>query len=299
MPPGIGYNLSNDRLAMPQPALPQPGTPGAAWNPFLQVQPPTPGSVPGGGGFPGTTFRGTGGGLDEQRGLAFRALNEQRGQYGDPFAQAYQTQLAQRAAGQDVPFTDQVRGLMLAQSADASAGQYAGEQQQILRAMANAGLSGSGLQASALANAQRRAARTARQGRQQINTRAELENYNARERAMEAAAQYLQQRAANNWLAAQQEVMLRSQFREVEEDQAGGGGGGQTAASPAAGGAVSTAGVPGQVATGTQPTQAQLWQDYLDWNRTMGAPQRMPFGVAGASGYRMAPGTPYPGFGRW
>lgn len=150
--------------------------------------------------------------LEEQRKAIFDALQRQGVFYDGADAQALQRSIMNQVSGQDQPFTDQVRQNMLADNSDASASGYQRNQEQINRAMANAGLVGSGLQASALMGAQMQQGMAARQGRREVNTRAQLENYSARERAQTTAMNYLAQQEQAKRQVMNSEVEQRSRM---------------------------------------------------------------------------------------
>lgn len=150
--------------------------------------------------------------LEIQRRLMFESLNSLLGFYGRPEGQALMTQMQDRAVGLNQPFTPQVVNNMLGENADATNQSYQSERELIARAMANAGLSGSGLQGSANVNALRKANAATRAGRREITTRAQLENYQAQERAQMQVQSYLAQKQANEAAARAQEVALRAQM---------------------------------------------------------------------------------------
>lgn len=150
--------------------------------------------------------------LEIQRELMFQSLNSLLGFYDRPEGQALMQQLQARASGQSQPFTPGVVNAQLANNADASAGQFNNERDLIRMAMSNAGLGGSGLEMSALVNSQRQANGMTRAGRREITSRAELENFQAQERAQSQVQSYLAQKQANEAAARAAEVGLRAQM---------------------------------------------------------------------------------------
>lgn len=150
--------------------------------------------------------------LEIQRELMFGSLDSLLNFYNRPEGQQLMQQLQQRASGQAQPFTPGVVNAQLANNADASAGQFNNERDMIRMAMGNAGLGGSGLETSALVNSQRQANGMTRAGRREITSRAELENYQAQERAQGQVQSYLAQKQANEAAARAAEVGLRSQM---------------------------------------------------------------------------------------
>jgi hypothetical protein len=181
--------------------------------------------------------------LEEQRRAIFEALQRQGMFYDSPDAQNLQRRIMQQVDGTDQPFTNEVRQNMLADNSDGAASGYQRNQEQINRAMANAGLVGSGLQASALMGAQMQQGMAARQGRREVNTRAQLENYSARERA---------QTTAMNYLAQQEQAKRQVMNSEVEQR------GRMHATGDAANVAAVTGGNPGPAAPQPQPVQPAL-----------------------------------------
>jgi hypothetical protein len=153
--------------------------------------------------------------VEEEREAALQRLRQMQMFYDKPEASQLMQQLQSRASGADSPYTQDVQNAQLAQNADAAAGQFRFERENMMRGFANAGLSGSGLMMSSMFNSQRRANALARQGRQQITSRAALANYQAREAAQQQVQSYLAQINASKMAAGQAEVDFRSQAREV------------------------------------------------------------------------------------
>lgn len=220
--------------------------------------------------------------LEEQRKMIFDALQRQGAFYDNPNSQALMNSIMAQVSGGDQPFTDQVRQNMLADNADASAGGFNRSRDMINQAMANAGLAGSGLQASALMGAQAQQSMAARTGRREVNTRAQLENYSARERA---------QTQAMNFLAQQEQAKRAVTGAEVEQRSrmyAGGDAENVAAATGqpiAQGQAQPTAAIPAlSKPAPARPTQYGLSNVTLLQQRNQ---TPMPFGVAGGGGFQM------------
>lgn len=172
--------------------------------------------------------------LEQERNTALQRLEQLRTYYDRPDAAQLLQQLQGRASGQDAPFTQDVIGSLLAGNADASAGMARSEGDMLRQRYANAGLSGSGIETSAMVMSRRRASALARAGRREITSRAALENYQARERAQSQVMQYVQQRQMAEQAAGMAEVDFRSRMQAVAPDQTygqvetnprGGGGG--------------------------------------------------------------------------
>lgn len=132
--------------------------------------------------------------LEEYRRKLLERYETLRGFYDSPGQQQFQQGLEARASGSDVPYTQNVINSQLSQNADAGAAGHASNQNAIQRAFANSGMSGSGLQASATLNSRRRTQAATRTGRNQIRSRADLENFQARERANQQLQSYVAQK---------------------------------------------------------------------------------------------------------
>lgn len=170
-------------------------------------------------------FGGAGGGissqqeaeLEQQRNNALQAVAWLERQYESPAAQTLLSQLQAQSAGQNNPFTDEVRQNLFADVVDASAAGQASEAEAIRRGFSRAGIGGSGGQISADISSQRRAGRATREGKRKIDTTAQLENFAAQERARQGLAQFLAAQAQNAQSAVQLGNQLRSRF-EVTGD---------------------------------------------------------------------------------
>lgn len=213
--------------------------------------------------------------------MIFDALQKQGAFYDNPNSQTLMNSIMQQVQGGDQPFTDQVRQNMLADNADASAGGFSRSRDMINQAMANAGLAGSGLQASALMGAQAQQSMAARTGRREVNTRAQLENYAARERA---------QTQAMNFLAQQEQAKRAVTGAEVDQRSRMYAGGDAENVAAATGTPIAQAQVPQPTIPAlSKPVPARPTQ-YGTSNVTL-LQQRnqtpMPFGVAGGGGFQM------------
>lgn len=155
--------------------------------------------------------------LETQRRLAFERLTQLRNFYERPESAQLLTQMQGRASGTDSPFSGEVTSQMYGANADNANGQFGMEREAILRAMGNAGLGGSGLQANAMINARRRSSAAARSGRMEITSRAALGNFQAREQAQQQLMQYMQQRQGAEQDASFKEIDLRSQMRNIQD----------------------------------------------------------------------------------
>lgn len=187
--------------------------------------------------------------LDAQRKRLFDLLSNLRGFYDRPEGKELLDLFMSRSRGESQPFGPDVVNTQLAQNAGAGGADFGTQREAILRSFAQRGLSGGGLELSALLGQQNRVAADVRRGRREITSRAQLENFAAQERAQAAASQFLAQQAAQQTQVGLQEADYRSRFHET--------GQAQTEARP-------VAGTPGR------PTQFGLS------NRSLTAPQRSP-----------------------
>ena len=157
--------------------------------------------------------------MERERERTFAELAYERDFYrSDPTAQQTRASIMSQMAGHDVPFTQAVQDGLIGRETDAEAMQLAREQELIRQQMANSGIGGSGLQASALINAQREASRRSRAASREIRTMAELENFQARERARSNAQQLIAQESAARWKPVEKAADLRSQFEITRQE---------------------------------------------------------------------------------
>jgi hypothetical protein len=214
--PGGGYAGG----ATPAPGIGAPGG-GGTGNPVADFINQTLGM--GGGGAGGEDE------IQKEWERAMQLYQQQRGIYDQGLGQTLEGALMGQLTGGDQPFNQQVQQNLMAEVADASAGGVASEADLIRSAFANAGLGGSGIEASAQMSSQRRARREAQKSRRDVQTRAQLENYQARERAQARAAPFLQQKAQAKWAPTQAEAGARLSRRLIQDI------GGQNIATAAAG----------------------------------------------------------------
>jgi hypothetical protein len=139
--------------------------------------------------------------------------------YGSGLPQELQDLIMSRARGTVQPFTQPVIQGMFSQNADSAAGQYGSARDQILQQFSRSGLGGSGMELSAMLQAQSQAAGNARAGRRDISTRAAIENYGALERAQDQAARYLQEKANYEQRGQQFQASQAQQLSEFNRQQ--------------------------------------------------------------------------------
>lgn len=181
--------------------------------------------------------------LEQQRQRIEEALLRQRnffdtnqaaqglsGFYNDPMAQGLFGQVQDRASGAASPFSPELIASLIANSTGANARGVQRDSSMIRRSFANSGLSGSGLENTALVNSRRQATAQNTAARRDITSRAELANFQARERAQSQVQQILQQRLQHQQQlvesqrnqanqATNNEINYRSQFREITPQQ--------------------------------------------------------------------------------
>ena len=157
--------------------------------------------------------------LERERQLAFGALESQKSFYDQGGAAELEQSLLGNMRGTSSPFSPQVVDGLIGRETDAEAGQLRSEQNMIRSRMANSGLGGSGLDTSARINAQRAASKRSRGASRDIRTRAELENFQAQERAQQRYSSFIAQEASNRAAATKQEVDLRSRFQVLGDDR--------------------------------------------------------------------------------
>lgn len=152
---------------------------------------------------------------EERRKILDLLMGDQKFYDQNPLAQLLQGNITDRIEGRNQPFTPGVLGGMLSQNADSAAGGFNSQRDLIRQSMANQGLSGSGMETSAILSAMRQQGQNVRTGRRDITTRAQLENFGAAERASEQGRAYLQQRAAHAQAGAQAEAQYRSSLKQL------------------------------------------------------------------------------------
>lgn len=218
----------------------------------------------------------------------------------DPNALEVRGSLQGQMRGQDVPFTELVQQGLIGRDSDANASALAQQQELIRQQMASAGLSGGGGQLAAQLSAQRAASAAQRSAARDIRTRAELENFQARERARQEVSQLMAREAAQRMQATNKAVDLRSQMEIIRSNEQNVGtfaqalaamnqGGGSSAQGYQPIGALPT-GYQGRV-TGNPVTQSSYGGvTYLPSGvsvqpfRQTTAVQRPQFGLGGANG---------------
>ena len=227
--------------------------------------------------------------LEEQRRLAFGSLAQGAGYFGAPFGQSVQNNISGRMSGADAPYTQAVQDRLFSRQADLAAGQEAGARDMIRSQLGERGMEGSGAALAAMLGAgrERSAANTA--ALSDIQNRAQLENFAARERAQQAGTDFLSQRSSSEAPYRLKEADLRinsevygqndglGQFGKTIMRALGGGAAGSPQAGqpfgpqvqyprPAmqqAGGGIKSA-MPQQAAPATQATQGlNVNQNYL------------------------------------
>lgn len=153
--------------------------------------------------------------LARQRELLFQSLAEGAGIFRGDLGNQAKDQLSMQLGGKDKPFTRAVKDRLFSQAADASGSAEQSEIARIRQFFANRGQTGGGGELQALVDAGRTRSASNRQARNQIQITAALENFQARERARQAAAQLLAQQAAAEAPFRLKEADARSRFEVV------------------------------------------------------------------------------------
>lgn len=162
------------------------------------------GSTPAAGGGGGFGGGGGAGGpsasekawLEEQRRLGYGALQPGMNYFGGALGQNVESAIGRTLSGADVPYTQAVQDRLFASQADLARGQEIGAQDMIRSQLAERGMEGSGAGLAAMLGAgrERSAANTAAMS--EIQNRAQLENFGARERARQQGESFLSSRSA-------------------------------------------------------------------------------------------------------
>ncbi|MFQ5352512.1 MAG: hypothetical protein ACE5D3_05495, partial [Candidatus Binatia bacterium] len=170
--------------------------------------------------------------LDAERAVAFRDLENVRRFYDRPEAIETQNAIMAQLRGDSQPFGQDVQQAMFADAADAGAGQYAAAQDAYQQQAANAGVKVGG----AMYNVARDVGAQTRKARRDIRSRAALENFQAKERAQGAAANYLRDKSAAQWAPVLRSTEMRERFQVTGQSP--------EAANPAALGMGGASGIP-------------------------------------------------------
>lgn len=149
--------------------------------------------LPGGGGGPSPSEKAW---LEEQRRLGYGALQPGMNYFGGSLGQNVESAIGRTLSGADVPYTQAVQDRLFASQADLARGQEIGAQDMIRSQLAERGMEGSGAGLAAMLGAgrERSAANTA--ALSEIQNRAQLENFGARERARQQGESFLSSRSS-------------------------------------------------------------------------------------------------------
>lgn len=204
--------------------------------------------------------------LEEQRRLAFGSLNQGANYFNSPLGNQTYNSLSNTQAGIDVPYTQEVQDRMFSQQGDLAAGQEAGAQDRIRSSFANRGMEGSGGELAAMLGAGRERSAQNTQALTEIQNKAQLENFGARERAREASTGFMGARSSAEAPYRLKEADLRSRFEVTGQSPLGALGG-----MLGMGGGNSLAGMSGNAArTGPAGFRAQSSMDAMTRARQNG-----------------------------
>lgn len=176
------------------------------------LPPDAPAGAPGGPGGPGGPID-----LNAEREKILSLFQNDQQFYNQGPANDLRNMIMGRAGGSDMPYSQAVTGQMFNDNAAAGAGQFSSERDMLRRSLGNAGLGGSGIETRALIQAKTRAQHQMAQGRREINSRAALENFGARERAQQQAQAFLGQQASHQQSGAFAEAGFRGQATQSQE----------------------------------------------------------------------------------
>lgn len=157
-----------------------------------------------------------GGGIvaSQERAKILQILKQSQQGLMDPNSEELKDMLYARGRGNDVPFTPNVLAGMYSQNADSAAAGFGSERDMVRQSMANQGLTGSGMETASILSAMRAQGQQVRTGRRDITTRAQLENFGARERAQAQIQEFLRARAGLQQTGQLAEANYRSTLRE-------------------------------------------------------------------------------------
>lgn len=157
--------------------------------------------------------------LEAQRARILENLQSlmQVGSQQNPVYQQLQGLYQQGSTGGLDPYSQSWQQNQIGQESAAGNAQYQGQADMIRRAFANAGLSGGGLQAGAMADLQSRSAQQVRQARQTITSDAQLRNVQARMDYMSKLQALQQQQFTQQAQATAQDTATRSQFNVTSD----------------------------------------------------------------------------------
>lgn len=174
-----------------------------------------PNATGGGGLFGPAQGGGAGGGdaaLEAARQQAFGSLNQGSSIFRGSLGQAAAGGMERRALGQDQPYDQGTQDRMFAAAADQSNAASGQQDSRIRNFFANNGMAGSGGQLRAQLGIDQQHAQNMQAARSEIQNRAQLENFGARERAGEQAGQFLGAQSAGEAPYRLKEADLLSRY---------------------------------------------------------------------------------------
>lgn len=183
-----------------------------------------PNATGGGGLFGPAQGGGAGGGdaaLEAARQQAFGSLNQGSSIFRGSLGQAAAGGMERRALGQDQPYDQGTQDRMFAAAADQSNAASGQQDSRIRNFFANNGMAGSGGQLRAQLGIDQQHAQNMQAARSEIQNRAQLENFGARERAGEQAGQFLGAQSAGEAPYRLKEADLLAKYDSVGQDNSG------------------------------------------------------------------------------
>lgn len=179
----------------------------------------------GGGGLFGPAQGGGAGGgdaaLEAARQRALGSLDQGSAIFRGSLGQAASGGMERRALGQDQPYDQGTQDRMFAAAADQSNAASGQQDSRIRNFFANNGMAGSGGQLRAQLGIDQQHAQNMQAARSEIQNRAQLENFGARERAGEQAGQFLGAQSSGEAPYRLKEADLLSKYDSVGQDNSG------------------------------------------------------------------------------
>lgn len=160
--------------------------------------------------------------LQQQRDLAFQSLGAGANIFRGPLGQTAASSFLAGMTGGNVPFDAPTQSRLMARRADASGAAHATEQNRVRQFFSGNGMRGGGGELAALVGADRAHAGRMQQARNDVETKAQLENFAAMERAREGAVGFQSQQAQGEAPFRLKEADMRSRFEAIGQSPFGG-----------------------------------------------------------------------------
>jgi len=159
--------------------------------------------------------------LEAARQRAFGSLGQGSSIFRGSLGQATGQNLERRVSGMDQPYDQATQDRMFSAQADQSAAAAQAQDQRARDFFANSGTAGSGAQLSGLLDTSTRHAQNMQAARADIQNRAQLENFGARERAADASTGFMGAQSAGEAPYRLKEADLLSRYEVTGQDPLG------------------------------------------------------------------------------